>query len=306
MLQRIDPKNLNGKQKEIYNFQKSAALLADYGFNCIKLTDDWQGADFLAHHFDGKTTLRVQLKARLAIDRKYLGQDLWLNFPSAGTWYLVPHDRLVEAIGETTNWLNTSSWQENGQYSSANPSPRLLQQLQPFAVEAAEVPTGPATSPTANAPEKPRKPSSGDVKGPRAEEDNPGPWRRPSASRAVKALVAAGYTCLPPGNDERGVDLIVRSDKGEPVMLVRCPGRADIRSQLIGRNVNVAFPDQDGIWYLIPHDTLVEEVGRHTPWLDSDSWQVHGGYSSAGPSRRLRAAIRQFALSRSRSATTLG
>ena len=90
MLQRIDPKKLNGKQKEIYNFQKSAALLADYGFNCIKLSDDWQGADFLAHHFDGKTTLKVQLKARLTIDRKYLGQDLWMNFPSAGTWYLVP------------------------------------------------------------------------------------------------------------------------------------------------------------------------------------------------------------------------
>ena len=55
--QRIDPDKLNGRQKEIYNFQKSAALLADYGFNCIKLTDDWKGADFLAHHFDGNTTL---------------------------------------------------------------------------------------------------------------------------------------------------------------------------------------------------------------------------------------------------------
>ena len=75
MFQRINPDDLNGRQKEIYNFQKSAALLADYGFNCIKLTDDWQGADFLAHHFDGTTTLKVQLKARLTIDRKYTGQN---------------------------------------------------------------------------------------------------------------------------------------------------------------------------------------------------------------------------------------
>ena len=60
MLQPIDPNKLNGKQKEIYNFQKSASLLADYGFNCIKLSDDWQGADFLAHHFDGKTTLKTR------------------------------------------------------------------------------------------------------------------------------------------------------------------------------------------------------------------------------------------------------
>ena len=30
--------------------QKSAAVLADYGFNRIKLDDDWNGADFLAYH----------------------------------------------------------------------------------------------------------------------------------------------------------------------------------------------------------------------------------------------------------------
>ena len=85
MLQRIAPNKLNGKQKEIYNFQKSASLLADYGFNCIKLSDDWQGADFLAHHFDGKTTLRVQLKARLTIDRKYLGRACSASTTFAGS-----------------------------------------------------------------------------------------------------------------------------------------------------------------------------------------------------------------------------
>ena len=46
MFQRINTDELNGRQKEIYNFQKSAALLADYGFNCIKLADDWNGADW--------------------------------------------------------------------------------------------------------------------------------------------------------------------------------------------------------------------------------------------------------------------
>ena len=300
MLQRIDPNKLNGKQKEIYNFQKSAALLADYGFNCIKLSDDWQGADFLAHHFDGKTTFRVQLKARLTIDRKYVSQDLWMNFPSSGTWYLVPHDKLVEVIGETTNWLNTSSWQEHGSYSSANPSPRLLQQLHPFAVVATDVPTSPSAKPPANAPEKPKKPSGRVVKESRANEDHPGPWRHPKVSQAVKALVAAGYTCFPATNEGMGVDLVIRRDKGGPTTRVRCPGRVDIRKELIGKDINIAFPDQDGIWYLVPHDTLVKEVERNTPWLNSASWQVHGGYSSGGPSRKLRTSIRQFALSSSR------
>ena len=124
LFQRINPDGLNGRQKEIYNFQKSAALLADYGFNCIKLTDDWQGADFLAHHFDGATTLKVQLKARLTIDRKYTGQDLWMNFPCKGTWYLVPHDHLVELVGQTTNWLNTSSWKGPRRILQRQPVPR--------------------------------------------------------------------------------------------------------------------------------------------------------------------------------------
>ena len=297
MLQRIDPKKLNGKQKEIYNFQKSAALLADYGFNCIKLSDDWLGADFLAHHFDGKTTHKVQLKARLTIDRKYVGQDLWMNFPSSGTWYLVPHDKLVEVIGKTTNWLNTASWQENGLYSSAHPSPKLLQQLHPFAVEAAEAPENPPATPTANAPVEPMKPIRREVKEPPgAEGDDPGPWRHPNVSQAVQALVAAGYTCFPATNEGRGVDLVIRRDKGGPTTRVRCPGRVDIRKELIGKDINVAFPDQDGIWYLVPLDTLVKGVERNTPWLNSDSWQVHGGYSSPGLSRKLRAAIRHFRL----------
>ena len=213
-----------------------------------------------------------------------------------------PTDRLVEVIGETTNWLNTSSWQEHGSYSSANPSPRLLQQLRPFAVVATDVPTSLSAKPLANAPEKPKKPSGREVKESRANEDNLGPWRHPNVSQAVKALIAAGYTYFPATNEGMGVDLVIRRDKGGPTTRVRCPGRVDIRKELIGKDINVAFPDQDGIWYLVPHDTLVKEVERNTPWLNSASWQVHGGYSSGGPSRKLRAAIRQFALSRSRPA----
>ncbi len=33
--------NLKARQKELFNFQKIAATLADYGSNCIQLADDW-------------------------------------------------------------------------------------------------------------------------------------------------------------------------------------------------------------------------------------------------------------------------
>ena len=109
-------------------------MLADYGFNCIKLADDWHGADFLAYHKDGNDTLKVQLKARLTIDRKYTGRGLWMNFPVDRKWYLIEHDELVRIVDETTSWLQSRSWTERGLYSSAKPSRALLERLATYRI----------------------------------------------------------------------------------------------------------------------------------------------------------------------------
>ncbi len=127
--------DLNSRQKEIYNFQKIAGILADYGFNCIKLADDWLGADFLAYHKDGKDTLRVQLKSRLTIDKKYLGKELHMAFPVLNGWCLIAHDELVSLVSTNTNWLNTESWQQKGLYHSIAPSQKLLEAIKPNVVE---------------------------------------------------------------------------------------------------------------------------------------------------------------------------
>ncbi|HRQ90110.1 MAG TPA: hypothetical protein PLA50_15025 [Bacteroidia bacterium] len=134
-IQRIPYSELNSRQRENYNFQKLAAILADYGFNCIKLSDDWQGADFLAYHIDGINTLRVQLKGRMSIDRKYIGKNLHMAFPSCGDWYLIDHDHLVQIVSKHTNWLNTSSWIDNGIYNSDAPSKILRDALKEFRIE---------------------------------------------------------------------------------------------------------------------------------------------------------------------------
>ena len=117
---------LRAKQKELFNFQKVAATLADYGFNCIKLADDWQGADFLAYHINGTTTLKIQLKSRITIDKKYREKDIWIAFPHKHYWYLVKHDSLVEKIGKHTNWLKTRAWKDKGLYHSIAVNARLL------------------------------------------------------------------------------------------------------------------------------------------------------------------------------------
>lgn len=128
-LKRIRYRELTAKQKEVYNFQKVASLLADYGFNCIKLDDDWQGADFLAYHKDGSATLKVQLKGRTTICKKYLDKNLYLAFPAVGFWYLIKHDRLVEVAKETTSWLKSGSWIDSGEYHSDKPPRSMLDRL---------------------------------------------------------------------------------------------------------------------------------------------------------------------------------
>lgn len=110
-------KTLNAKQKEIYNFQKIAARLADYGYHSMWLSDDWQGADFLACHVDGKTVLRVQLKSRLTMDRKYLEKYLHVAFRHGDRVFVYPHDELVQWVFDRKVIEETAaSWRDKGNW----------------------------------------------------------------------------------------------------------------------------------------------------------------------------------------------
>lgn len=135
IIKRINPEGLSPKQKENYNFHKQAAVLADYGFNCIKLTDDWEGADFLAHR--NEITLKVQLKSRTAIAKKYIEKDLYILFPLDDTdvnsdWCLIKHDILIELIANKLDWLNTKSWVKEGIYNSSKTPKAILPDLQKY------------------------------------------------------------------------------------------------------------------------------------------------------------------------------
>ena len=131
-LQKIPYSSLNARQKETYNFQKVAGALADYGFACIKLNDDWQGADFIAQHIDGNSYLKVQLKGRLTFDKKYVGKDLWICFPYQSHFYLFNHDKMLDSMLQRyTNTMAVSrSWTEHGMYSWNSLSKEVLGMLE--------------------------------------------------------------------------------------------------------------------------------------------------------------------------------
>ena len=113
-MQRIEYKNLGNRAKENYNFAKVASRLADYGYSCIRLTDDWDGADFIAVHIDGSMQ-KVQLKSRLTFNKKYRRKELWMAFRDGDDIYFFPHDKLlakflrVGAIGP-----GGEAWHEHG------------------------------------------------------------------------------------------------------------------------------------------------------------------------------------------------
>ena len=129
---RIEYRNLNAKQKENYNFQKISAVLADYGFITLRLSDDWLGADFIALHTSGQS-LHVQLKARLSFSEKYRSRDdLWIAFPLAGEWYLYPHNELLEKVLAVSNIGSTKSWGVSGGYDIGRPGKKYMKLLEPY------------------------------------------------------------------------------------------------------------------------------------------------------------------------------
>lgn len=130
-LNRICYSALNHKQREVYHYHKVSAILADYGFQCTWLIDDWRGADFVAVGVDGTARL-IQLKSGgYEINKKFCEyKDLWMLFQQREDWYLIKHCDLVKKADETTNQLNGKAWKEDGRFviPRANPLPSPLEE----------------------------------------------------------------------------------------------------------------------------------------------------------------------------------
>jgi hypothetical protein len=133
-LRRIKYDDLNGKQKENYNFQKVSAVLAEYGFVTMRLSDDWHGADFIAQHNNGETFLKIQLKSRLTFDKKYRSKNVLIAFHCDGEWYLFPHDKLLTKFLAKTNIANTKSWADKGGYHCGRLSRQAKKILKPYKI----------------------------------------------------------------------------------------------------------------------------------------------------------------------------
>lgn len=127
--QKINYEDLNGRAQEMYNFQKVSAKLADYGFTTMWLNNDWQGADFIAVHADGESTLKVQLKSRLSFARKYQNKDIYICFKTDEDVYLYPHDII---LSEIEHRISDNTWLEKGTWSTPKLTKQNIELLAPY------------------------------------------------------------------------------------------------------------------------------------------------------------------------------
>ena len=123
-LKKIDYSALNTRQQENYNYHKIAAAFADYGYDCMRLNNDWEGADFIAVKDD--QMIKVQQKGRFTFAEKYKGKDIYIAFIEKGVTKIYNHDQALEIA--TKNIFESQSWIKNKEYSFGQ-TPKYYKQI---------------------------------------------------------------------------------------------------------------------------------------------------------------------------------
>lgn len=127
-------------QKEAFNFHKVATRLVACGYQSTWLgkaqkNTAWEGTDFLAMRFDKTHVIKVQLRSRMTIDKKYIGKEIYIAFHHGDDCYLFPHDEIMELVLVHTGVGTTDSWRDKGKYSWLQPSGWALEILAPYKID---------------------------------------------------------------------------------------------------------------------------------------------------------------------------
>ena len=130
-LTKIEYPTLNSKAQETYNFHKMAAILADYGYNCLWLNDDWNGADCIAVHIDGISDFKIQLKGGISFAQKYRGKNLFIAFFELGDLYIYPHDVVLDKVKSV---ISDQTWLAKGTYFQTKITKKFSETIAPYKV----------------------------------------------------------------------------------------------------------------------------------------------------------------------------
>lgn len=74
-------------------------------------------------------------------------------------------------------------------------------------------------------------------------------------------------------------------------------GRITIQKKYCGKDLYIAFPRNEGnpeVWYILPHDTLIEIIEKNMGWLDTKSWIEQGYYNAKSVSKKLKEPLADY------------
>jgi hypothetical protein len=116
--------------REVINRNTVVSLALEQGFNVFLPVYDG-GVDFILYRESDGALRKVQLKGRWTIDKKYIDRDIWIAFPIAGDWYLMPHDEMIKAA-DADGVTQTASWIDGGAYSRPRLSAAAIGKCAPY------------------------------------------------------------------------------------------------------------------------------------------------------------------------------
>lgn len=103
-----------------------------------------------------------------------------------------------------------------------------------------------------------------------------------------------GFTTILLNDDWNGADFIALHANKESVIKVQLKGRLSFNRNYIGKNLYIAFRE-DNIWYLYPHDDVLEKFKKHSNNADIDrKWIEQGTYSSNKLSKWMKDMLSEF------------
>lgn len=114
---------------EVINRNVVISLALRNGFNAFLPVYDG-GVDFILYREKDNLVHKVQLKSRWTIDKRYSDRDIWMVFPIASNWYLVPHDKLV--AWASPKITKSVSWTIKGIYHAREPSLDIIEKCKPY------------------------------------------------------------------------------------------------------------------------------------------------------------------------------
>lgn len=110
----------------------------------------------------------------------------------------------------------------------------------------------------------------------------------------ISAILADfGFVTLRLNDDWQGADFIAQHIDGETFIKVQLKSRLTFNRKYVGKDIFIVF-ENNGIWYLFPHDELLQKVLQETNIENTESWSVGGGYSFPSLSVKLMKLLNPY------------